>query len=147
MAYWWQMRRREFIALLGGAGVAWPLAARAQQTGKVYRIGMLETTSTAPNAANLGAFRQGLREVGYVEGQNLIIEYRSADGRSERFPELARELLDLKVEVIVTRGTPAAQAAKNATSTVPVVMAASGGPVQVGIIANLAHPGANVTQG
>jgi putative ABC transport system substrate-binding protein len=86
--------------------------ARAQQPGKVYRIGMLETTSKALNAANLNAFRQGLREVGYVEGQNLIIEYSSADGRAERFPELARELLDLKVEVIVTRGTPAALAAK-----------------------------------
>ena len=139
------MNRREFITLLGGAAATWPLAARAQQMAKVYRIGMLETTSAAQNAANLAAFRQGLRQLGYVEGHNLTIEYRSAEGRAERFPELARELVALKVEVIVTRGTPAAQAAKNVTSTVPVVMAAIGSPVQTGVVAGLAHPGGNIT--
>src|SRR3989442_14321437 len=103
-----------------------PLAAEAQQAGKIYRIGMLETTSMALNAANLDAFRQGLQELGYVEGRNFMIEYRSADGRRERFPELATELVRLKVDVILTRGTPAVMAAKNATGTIPVVMAASG---------------------
>ena len=137
--------RRELIAALSGAAAAWPLAARAQQMAKIYRIGMLETTSAAQNAANLAAFRQGLQQLGYVEGHNLTIEYRSADGRAERFPELARELVALKIEVIVTRGTPAAQAAKNVTSTVPVVMAAIGSPVQTGVVAGLAHPGGNIT--
>ena len=84
------MRRRDFISLLGGAA-AWPLAARAQQAGKVWRIGMLETIAVGLNAANLDAFRKGLRELGYIEGQNLAIDYRSADGRSERFPELVAE--------------------------------------------------------
>ena len=93
-----------------------PLAAEAQQTGKVYRIGVLETTSPALNTANLDAFRQGLRELGYVEGQNFVIEYRSADGRPERFPGLATELVRLKVDLIVTRGTPAVLAAEKAPS-------------------------------
>jgi len=105
---------------------------------------MLETTSTALNAANLDAFRKGLRELGYVEGQNLVIEYRSADGRDERFPDLVTELVHLKVDLIVTRGTPSALAAKNATGTIPVVMAASGDPVATGIT-SLARPGGNVT--
>jgi putative ABC transport system substrate-binding protein len=138
------MRRREFITLLGGAA-AWPVAARAQQAGKVYRIGMLEILSAALNIANVQVLREGLRQLGYVEGQNLAIEYRSADGRDDRFPGLARELLALKVDVIITRGTPAAQAAKNATSTVPVVMAASGDPVGVGLVTSLHHPGGNIT--
>jgi putative ABC transport system substrate-binding protein len=106
---------------------------------------MLETTSMASNAANLEAFRQGLRELGYVEGRNYIIEYRSADGRRERFPDLATELVRLKVDVIVTRGTPAVMAAKNATGAIPVVMAASGDPVLSGVVASLARPGGNVT--
>ena len=100
------MRRRELIALLGGAAVMpsilWPLAARAQQPGKVYRIGMLETISEALNAANLAAFRKSLRDLGYVEGQNLFIDYRSADGRAERFPEMARELVRSNVDLSVT---------------------------------------------
>jgi putative ABC transport system substrate-binding protein len=133
--------RREFITLLGAA--AWPLAARAQSPGKVWRIGILETRSIATNARNLDAFRQGLRELGYVEGRNLIIEYRSADGRAERFPELAAELLRLNVDVLVTRGTPAVLAAKQATTTTPIVMATMGDPLMV--ISSLAHPGGNVT--
>ena len=139
------MRRRDFIRLLGGAAAALPLAARAQQPGRIWRIGVLETSPAASNAANFDAFRKGLRELGYVEGQNLILDYRSADGRAERFPQLAAELLRLNVDLIVTRGTPAVMAAKNATGTVPVVMAASGEPVRTGVVAGLARPGGNVT--
>ena len=136
------MRRREFITLLGVA-VTWPLGALAQQTGKVWRVGMLDTTSaTSPNVE---AFRRGLRELGYVESQNLIIEYRSGEGRIERFPELAAELVRLKVDVVVTRGTPAALAAKNATATIPIVMAAIGEAVGTGMVVSLAQPGGNVT--
>jgi putative ABC transport system substrate-binding protein len=137
------MRRREFITLLGGAAATWPLAARAQQAGRTLRVGMLETVSSALKPDDLAAFQQGLRALGYVEGQNLIIEYRSADGRPERFPELAQELLGLNVDVITTRGTPAAFAARNATSTIPIVMAAIGDPFLV--VASLAHPGGNIT--
>ena len=136
------MKRREFITLIGGTAAAWPLAARAQSA---YRIGVLETTSAALNAANFDALRQGLRQHGYIEGQNLVIEYRSADGRAERFPDLAAELVRLNVDLIVTRGTPAIFAAKNATKTIPVVMAASGDPLGAGVVAGLARPGGNVT--
>jgi putative ABC transport system substrate-binding protein len=131
------MKRREFITLLGGAAAAWPLAVRAQQAGKVWRIGMLEASAMALNQANQDAFRRGLRDLGYIEGHNLIIEYRSAEGRSELFGALAAELVRLNVDLIVTRGTPAALAAKEASSIIPVVMAASG--------AGLARPGGNVT--
>jgi putative ABC transport system substrate-binding protein len=136
------MRRREFITLLGGA-TAWPLAARAQPAGRTVRVGMLETVSTALKPDDLAAFRQGLRALGYVEGQNLRLEYRSADGRPERFPALAQELLGLNVDLITTRGTPAAFAARNATTTVPIVMAAIGEPLLV--VASLARPGGNIT--
>ena len=97
------MRRREFITLLGGAAATWPIAAGAQQAARVWRIGVLETTSLALNATNVAAFRRGLRDLGYVEGQNLIIEYRSTES-AERFPELAAELVRLKVDLIVLRG-------------------------------------------
>ena len=122
-----------------------PLAAEAQPAGKVYRIGMLETRSTVLNAANIDAFRQGLLELGYKEGQNLEIMYRSSDGRDERFSSLASELVHLKVDLILTRGTPAALAAKSASQTIPVVMAASGDPVGSGLVASLGRPGGNVT--
>jgi putative ABC transport system substrate-binding protein len=122
------VRRREFITLLGGVAVAWPLSARAQQP-KVYRIGLLETVSVTLNSANYNALRQGLRELGYVEGQNLVIDYRSADGRAGRFPDLATELVRRNVDLMITRRTLAALAAKNATATIPVVMTASGDPV------------------
>jgi putative ABC transport system substrate-binding protein len=138
------MKRREFIWALGGAAVARPLAARAQQP-KVWRIGVLETISQSMNAANFEAFRRGLRELGYIEGQNLIIDYRSADGRAERFPGLAADFVRLQVDVIVTRGTPAGLAAKNATTTIPVVMAAMSDPVGVGAVDGLARPGGNIT--
>ena len=121
------------------------LVAGAQPAGRVYRIGMLETRSTILNAANIDAFRQGMRELGYKEGQNLEIVYRSSDGRDERFPGLASELIRLKVDLILTRGTPAALAAKSATRTIPVVMAASGDPVGSGLVASLGRPGGNVT--
>jgi putative ABC transport system substrate-binding protein len=136
------VKRREFmVALVGLTG--WPLVLRAQHAGKVYRIGILETIPATQNAANLDGLRKGLRKLGYVEGQNLIIEYRSADGHAERFPDMASELLRLKVDLIVTRGTPAVQAAKKAAGTIPVVMAAMGAPFLV--VASLAHPGGNVT--
>jgi putative ABC transport system substrate-binding protein len=136
------MKRRDFITLLGGAA-AWPLPARAQQ--KVWRIGVLETVSEALSAPNFNAFRRGLRELGYIEGQNYVVEYRSADGRTERFADLAAELVGLRVDIIVTRGTPAARAAKEATTNIPVVMAAIGEPLGVGVVTSLARPGGNVT--
>jgi putative tryptophan/tyrosine transport system substrate-binding protein len=136
------MRRREFIGLVGGAA-AWPLTARAQ--AKIYAVGILETVPRAQNQANFAALLNGLRELGYVEGQNLRIDYRSADGRGERFPALAAELVRSRVDLIVTRGTPAARAAKAATTTIPIVMAAIGEPLGVGVVASLAHPGGNVT--
>jgi putative tryptophan/tyrosine transport system substrate-binding protein len=137
------MDRRTFIGGVAFGLLVAPLASLAQQVGKVYRVGMLETTPMAMNAANLDAFRQQLRELGYVEGRNLIIEYRSADGRSERFAGLAAELVNMKVDLIVARGSLATQAAKNATRTIPVVMAPVGEPLQ--FVASLARPGGNVT--
>ena len=139
------MKRREFIAGLGGAAVAWPLAARAQQPGKTWRIGVLETVSPDLNAKNIEALKRGLRELGYVENQNYLLEYRSADGDGERFPAFADELVRLRVDLIVTRGTPAARAAKSATESIPVVMAAIGEPLGTGVVASLARPGGNVT--
>jgi putative ABC transport system substrate-binding protein len=139
------MDRRRFLAGTGALLLAAPLAAEAQPAGKMYRIGMLETTSVALNAANLEAFRQGLRDLGYVERQDYAIEYRSADSRPDRFPDLAAELVRLKVDLIVTRGTTGAVAAKNATRTIPIVMATSGDPVAAGLVASLARPGGNVT--
>ena len=137
------MKRRQFIRLIGGAALAWPFSVRAQQPTKTYRIGMLETQSPALNTAELEAFRKGLRELGYVEGQTYKIEYRSADGQAERFPELADELVRLGVDLIVARGTPATIAAKNATETIPVIMASVGEPLL--IVESLARPGGNVT--
>ena len=139
------IHRRTFLGALASGLLAAPLAAEAQPAGKVYRIGVLESTSPALNAANLAAFQQELRELGYVERQNYAIEYRSADGRLERFPDLAAELVRLKVDLIVTRGTTGALAAKNATRTIPIVMATSGDPVAAGLVASLARPGGNVT--
>ena len=141
------MKRRDFVAASGAAlalGSA-PPALLAQQQGKIWRIGLLETVSPSSNSANFDALKRGLRELGYVEGQNIAIEYRFADGREERFPELATELAQRKVHLIVTRGTPAAVAAKRATATIPVVIIAAADPVASGIVASLARPGANVT--
>jgi putative ABC transport system substrate-binding protein len=138
------MRRRDFTLALAGAA-AWPFGVRAQQAGKVWRIGVLETIPPELNAANFNALRNGLRDLGYIEGQNLTFEYRSADGRAERLPQLANELVRARVDVIVTRGTPAVLAAKDATTTIPVVMAASGEPLVSGVITELARPAGNVT--
>src|SRR5882672_2743626 len=138
------MDRRTFISVTLGL-LAAPPAAEAQPAGKVYRIGMLERTPPATNAANFEAFRRGLRELGYVEGKNLVIEYRSADGRDERYAALATELVRLNVDLILTRGTPAALAAKNATGTIPVVITGLADPVGQGIVASLARPGGNIT--
>jgi putative tryptophan/tyrosine transport system substrate-binding protein len=135
------MRRREFITLLGGAACAWPIAARAQQAGKVVSIGILAIEDFPP----IDTFRQTLNELGYVEGKNLRLEHRYARGRNERFPELANDLIDLKVDVILTWGTEAALAAKQATTSIPIVMGAVGDPVGSGIVTNLARPAANVT--
>ncbi|MEO8752914.1 MAG: ABC transporter substrate-binding protein [Casimicrobiaceae bacterium] len=137
------MNRRKFIGSVVGGLVVAPLTARAQPAGKRYRIGILEAVPAAQNAANLDALRKGLLALGYVEGRNLIIDYRSADGRAERFPILASELVRLKVDVVITRGTPAARAAKSATETIPVVMATMGDPRA--IVASFARPGGNIT--
>ena len=139
------MRRRDFIGLIGGAAAAnvLPRAASAQQAGKVWRIGVLETIPAALNAALYDALKQGLRALGYVEGQNLVFDYRSADGRAERFPELAAELVRAKVDLIVTRDSPAILAVKNATSTIPIVMAAAAEPLM--FVTSLARPGGNIT--
>jgi ABC-type uncharacterized transport system substrate-binding protein len=137
------MRRREFVIGLGCAAAAWPSATCAQQGKKIYRIGILEQIPAERNAANLDALRKGLRGLGYAEGQNLVIEYRSADGCAERFPELASELVRLKVDLIVTRGTPATEAVKNVTGIIPVVMATMGGPGA--IVASFANPKGNIT--
>jgi putative ABC transport system substrate-binding protein len=138
------MRRREVIALLTGS-IALPLPTRGQPSPRPWRIGLLETTDAGANRANLDALRDGLRNLGYVEGRNLAIEYRSAGGEAGRFADMAAELVRLGVDVIVTRGTPAALAARAASSVVPIVMAASGEPSETGVIASLAHPGGNVT--
>jgi putative ABC transport system substrate-binding protein len=139
------MKRRQFITLLGGAVVVWPLAARAQQVGKVARIGYLGTSSPSLERQLVDAFRQRLRELGHVEGENIAIEYRWAEGRDDRLPSLAAELVRLKPDVIVTSGTPGTLAAKQATNTIPIIFASSGNPVQGGLVASYARPGGNVT--
>ena len=137
------MRRREFITLLGGVAVTWPLAANAQS--KTPRIGFMGNSTAALEANLVDAFREGLREHGYEEGRNIVIEYRWADGKYERFPALVAELIAANVEVIVTAGTPAALAMKKATTTVPLVMVAVGDPVGTALVPSLARPGANLT--
>src|SRR4051794_17343370 len=136
------MRRREFIAFLVGAAIGLPSAVRGQQGG-VWRLGALETTSQAMNSANYSILREALRDLGYVEGQNLVIEYRSADGRDERFPHLAAELVSMKVDLILARGTPATVAARNASGAIPIVMRSTADPFAV--VGNIARPGGNVT--
>jgi putative ABC transport system substrate-binding protein len=139
------MNRRELITLLGGAAVARPLAARAQQIGKIRRIGYLGSSSPSLERHLVDAFRQKLRELGHLEGENIAIEYRWAEGRDDRLPGLAAELARLQPDVIVTTGTPGTLAAKTATSTIPIVFASSGNPVSGGLVAGYARPGGNVT--
>src|SRR5262249_54595374 len=139
------MRRREFITLLGGAAAGWPLAARAQQTGKLPTIGFLGAPTPAGGGQLLAAFVQRLRELGWVDGRNLAIEYRWAEGRVERYDEIAAEFVRLKVDVILTHNTPPVLAAKQATSIIPIVFASAGDPVGTGVVASLARPGGNVT--
>ena len=139
-----RMKRREFITLLGGAAAAWPLAARAQQPAKVPRIGFLHYGSPGPSP-EVDAFRQGLRDLGYIEGKNINIEYRFASGRVERLPELAAELVHLKPDVIVSPTTAASLAAKQATGTIPIVIAGVADAVGAGLVASIARPGGNVT--
>src|SRR4029453_3645311 len=136
---------RAFIVTLAGGLLAASLGAEAQHAGKSTRIGFLSPASATTNPHVLEAFRQGLRDLGYGEGQNLVVEYRWANGRGERLPDLAAELVNLKVDVIVASGTPAPLAAKNATKTIPIVMASAGDPVGTGLVASLARPGGNVT--
>jgi putative tryptophan/tyrosine transport system substrate-binding protein len=138
------LRRRDFISLLGGVAAAWPLRARAQPSGKAYRIGFLGGTSHAEYVRLVDALRTGLRQLGYEEGKNIIIEYRWAEGRYDRLTQLAAELVNLNVNVIVAPATPSAQAAKQATSTIPIVLI-SGDPIAAGLVASLARPGGNLT--
>jgi putative tryptophan/tyrosine transport system substrate-binding protein len=137
--------RRAFLGALTGGLLAAPRLAGAQSAGKVYRVGYLTAGSITANPHVLEAFRQGLRELGWVEGQNIVIEYRSAEGRFDRLPGLAAELIRLRVDVIVGTPTPAAIAAKNASGTVPIVGVSLTVPVELGLITSLARPGGNVT--
>ena len=139
------MERRRFIEVIAGGLVAAPLAAEAQQAVKIARIGFLTPNMAASPPHVREAFLQGLRDLGYVEGRNVVIEYRDAEGKSERFPALAAELVALKVDVIVAPGTPAALAAKQATRTLPIVFPIAGDPVTSGLVTSLARPGGNVT--
>ncbi len=137
--------RRAFLGGLVGAGLLAPFAARAQQPDRFFRVGMLERTSSAVNAVNVQSFRHGLRDLGYVEGEHYVIEYRSAEGQDQRYPGLVSELARLKVDLIVTRGTPAALAAKSGAGAIPVVIIGVGDPVGQRLVDSLAHPGGNVT--
>ena len=139
------MRRREFLSVLGGAAAAnaWPNATSAQS--KVGRIGFLGSATAAGSAQSIGALREGLNALGYVEGKNINIEFRWAEGKYERLPELVTDLMRLNVDVLVTHGTPGTQAAKSAAASIPIVMAISGDAIATGIVTNLGRPESNVT--
>lgn len=137
--------RRQFVSVLGGAAVAWPLAANAQQPDKIPHIGLLSPFTATDTAKWYRAFLQGLRDLGWVEGKNIALEYRYADGKSERLPDLVGDLVQRKVDVIVTSVSNDSLAAKNATTKIPIVMAAAGDPVAIGIVESLSRPGGNIT--
>jgi putative ABC transport system substrate-binding protein len=139
------LARLSTLATLALAVLTAPLAAGAQPAAKTTRIGMLRTGSPSDRVEEIEAFRKGLRDVGYVEGQNIAIEFRFAEGREDRLPELGAELVRLKVDVIVANGTVAIRAAKHATTTIPIVMAEVGDPIRTGLVASLARPGGNIT--
>ena len=139
------MKRREFITLLGGAAAAWPLAARAQQASKMPRIGLLSPGHPESADANSDAFQQGLRELGYTEGQNIAIERRYGEWKLDRLRSLAAELVASKVDLIVARSTTAARVAKQATGTIPIIAIAMADPIEDDLVASLARPSGNVT--
>src|SRR5262245_30435869 len=139
------MRRREFITLLGGAAAAWPFAVRAQQPAKLPTVGYLGANTPSVESQRTAAFAQRLHELGWIEGRTIAIEIRWAEGRDDRYAEIAAEFVRLKVDVIVTAGTAAVLAAKQTTSVIPIVFAVAGDPVNTGLVASLARPGGNVT--
>jgi putative ABC transport system substrate-binding protein len=139
------MRRRDFIQIATGAAATWPLATRAQPIHKVAHIGFLGSATAAGSSQAVRALREGLNALGYVEGKNILIEFRWAEGKYERLPALLSDLIRLNVDVLVTHGTPGTQAAKRATTTIPIVMAISGDAVATGIVTNLGRPDANIT--
>jgi putative tryptophan/tyrosine transport system substrate-binding protein len=139
------VRRREFITLLGGAAAAWPLAARAQQLGKLPTVGFLVPNTRSAASEWIDAFVLRLRELGWIEGRTIAIEYRWVEGHTERFAEIAAEFAKLKVNVIVTSGTPAVMALQQATNMIPIVFATAGDPVSTGLVTSLARPGGHTT--
>jgi putative tryptophan/tyrosine transport system substrate-binding protein len=139
------MQRRHFITLVGGMAAAWPLVLDAQPLGRMARIGFLGSASATGSAKSVEGLRTGLRDFGYVEGRNIVIEFRWAEGKYDRLSDLVAELIRLNVDVIVTHGTPGTRTAKKATSTIPIVMAISGDAIATGLVTSLARPEANVT--
>ena len=139
------MKKKITVLTLCAMLVVLCVVAKAQQTGKIFRIGFLDNSTASGSAVLVDAFRQELSKLGWIEGKNFTLEFRFAEQNGERLPELAADLVRLKVDLIVTTGGPPALAAKGATSTVPIVMANAADPVGIGLVASLARPGANVT--